>query len=873
MISPRSALTLSVLLMAIVFATDLLTPLGFAHGTLYVLALLLGLTSGQQRALVLIAGVSIVLIGVGWVLSPPAPEGFPAIYVATNRVLSMTVMVLVTIVALLYLRHARRLQRARADADRQGHLLQIAGELGQLGAWEFDVRRRLMIWSPEVARLHGRPAGHAPSAEEALSHFNASDQPRIRALIEACIRQGEPFDSEFCITDAAGQPRWVRVAARPVRNALGKVVRLQGAFQDIGGYKAAERKLDESLRSWRHLAEAMPMMVWTADAQGRQDYASPLVRAYAGDAPGVVSDDGWLRLVHPNDLPAAAAAWKQAVATGSPYEHEYRLRRQDGEYRWHLARARRVQLQADVPPVWYGTTVDIHDLVELQKTTRALAARYELVLESMTDAVLALDGNWRVTVVNSQAEVMLQRSRSHLLGKVVWDEFPEARGSRFQFEYERSARDGVVVRFEAPFSPLGKLFEVTAYPSQGGGVTVYFRDVTEPRRLAEQLRQAQRLESIGQLTGSVAHDFNNLLTVVMGNAELLGIHLPEPSFERELAQTIFEAATRGASMTQRLLAFARKQALSPQPVDVNRLVSDLDPLLRRAVGEHIEIEVVCGTGLWQALVDPGQLENALLNLVINARDAMPASGRLLIETANTWLDSAYAELNPGVKEGAYVILAVSDNGHGMGPEVLQQMFEPFFTTKSKGRGTGLGLSMVHGFVKQSNGHVAVYSEPGVGTAIRLYLPRIDSPALERSDLPEGEMPLGQGECVLLVEDDELVRHYATTLLGGLGYTVVVAQDGHQALKALEEHPEVRLLFTDVVMPGGIGGRELAERARHMRPDLPVLYTSGYTENSIVHHGRLDPGVLLLAKPYRRSELARRVRQAIDAGGPVPRDAG
>jgi PAS domain S-box-containing protein len=863
MITPRSAIALAVLLMVVVFATDLLTQLGFAHGMLYVPVLLLAMTSGQQRALVILCAVSILLIGVGWVFSPPATEGFPAIYVAANRVLSMVVSALVTIIALLYMRHARRLQRARADADRQGQLLQIAGELGQLGAWEFDVRRQVMLWSPEVARLHGRPAGYEPTPDEALGHFEGSDQARIRSLFEACVQRGEPFDDEFRIREAAGPCRWVRVAARPVRNATGKVVRLQGAFQDIGGHKAAERKLDESLRSWRHLAEAMPMMVWTADAAGRQDYASPLVRAYAGDAPGIVRDDGWLSLLHPADLLGAVEAWKQSVETGMQYEHQYRLRRHDGEYRWHLARAQRVQLQPESPAVWYGTTVDIHDQIELEKKSSALAARYEMVLESMTDAVIALDGEWRLTVINAQAETLLQRPRADLLGQVAWDAFPESRGSRFQHEYERAARDGVVIRFEEHFAPLGTLFELTVYPAQAGGVTVYFRDVTEPRRLADQLRQVQRLESIGQLTGSVAHDFNNLLTVVMGNAELLGAHLPEQSLEREMAQTIFEAATRGASMTQRLLAFARKQALSPQPVDINRLIGDMDPLLRQAVGEQVEIKIVSGTGLWQALVDPGQLENALLNLAINARDAMPGGGRLLIETANAWLDAEYVQSNAGVADGAYVLLIVSDNGHGMKPDVMRQMFEPFFTTKPKGRGTGLGLSMVHGFVKQSNGHVAVYSEPGSGTTIRLYLPRIEGPALGLNAPQTADVPMGRGECVLLVEDDELVRQYAMTLLLGMGYRVLIAQDGQQALNSLQEHPEVQLLFTDVVMPGAVGGRELADRAQAMRPGLPVLFTSGYTENGIVHHGRLDPGVLLLAKPYRRSELARSVRQALE----------
>jgi PAS domain S-box-containing protein len=864
-LGPRGAVVLAVVLMLAVFLADVLTRLGFAHGMLYVPVVVLAMVGGRQRTLLWIAGLCMALVLAGWWLSPPAPENYPTSYVVINRVLSLAVLALVTGVAVLSMRYARGLQRTRAEADRQRQLLQIAGELGQLGAWEFDVRRQRLMWSPEVARLHGRSPDYVPSLDDGFAHYLEQDRPRIRALFQACVTRGDPFDGEFRVVDTTGFTRWVRVAARPVRELGGSVVRVQGAFQDIGAHKEAERQLDESLTSWRRLAEAMPMMVWTADHEGRIDYASPVVGDYTGEASHAVYGDGWLQLLHPDDRAPSLASWQKAMLTGERVEIEYRMRRHDGVFRWHLARAQRVQLQTGAPPVWYGTVIDIHDRMALERQARELAARYETVLESMTDAVLALDAQWRLTVVNAQAERLLQRPREQLLGRNVWEEFPEARGSRFQLEYERCAREGVVVRFEEPFAPLAKLFEVTAYPAQGGGVTVYFRDVTEPRRVAEQLRQAQRLESIGQLTGGVAHDFNNLLTVVLGNAEMLGALLPDASPEHELAQTIFEAATRGAAMTQRLLAFARKQTLFSQPVDVNRLVHDMGPLLRRALGEHIRIELACAPGLWPALVDPGQLENALLNLAINARDAMPQGGRLLIETANEQLDESYAALYPGVRAGAYVMLAVSDNGHGMSAEVMQSMFEPFFTTKAKGQGTGLGLSMVHGFVKQSNGHVSVYSEVGKGTTMRLYLPRVDSAVADAPVPGKEDTPLGEGERVLLVEDDELVRHYAMTLLAGLGYRVLIAADGPEALQQLRDHPEIDLLFTDMVMPGGLNGRELADQAQAMRPGLPVLYASGYTDTGITQHGELEPGVLLLAKPYRRVDLARRLRQALASG--------
>jgi CheY-like chemotaxis protein len=322
----------------------------------------------------------------------------------------------------------------------------------------------------------------------------------------------------------------------------------------------------------------------------------------------------------------------------------------------------------------------------------------------------------------------------------------------------------------------------------------------------------------------------------------------------------------GAELTRRLLAFARKQALQPLPVDARRLVEDFEPLLRRTLGPGIEIRTDFGDAVWQALVDPGQLDNALLNLCLNARDAMPEGGRLLIEAGNVVLDADYVQLHPDVQPGDYVMLAVSDTGCGMAPDQLARVFEPFYTTKRKGLGTGLGMSMVYGFVRQSRGHVSVYSEPGVGTAVRLYLPRLQDRHAQAQPQPAaGTVATGGGELVLLVEDDALVRSYAIRQLEGLGYRVLVASDGEEALGLMAQRPDIDLLFTDVVMPGGMTGRQLADAARSHRPGLPVVFASGYSENAIVHHGRLDPGVLLLSKPYRRSELAAKLRQAFAAG--------
>jgi CheY-like chemotaxis protein len=378
------------------------------------------------------------------------------------------------------------------------------------------------------------------------------------------------------------------------------------------------------------------------------------------------------------------------------------------------------------------------------------------------------------------------------------------------------------------------------------------------------------METLGQLTGGVAHDFNNLLQIVTGNLELLQRSLPEGETRlRRAAENAAKGAERAAVLTQRLLAFSRRQPLAPKAVDPNKLIAGMSELLHRTLGETIEVETVRASGLWKVEADPHQLENAILNLAVNARDAMPGGGKLTIETANTHLDRAYVSQNAEVTPGQYVVMCVSDTGSGMDEETVTRAFEPFFTTKEVGKGTGLGLSMVYGFVKQSGGHLKIYSEPGEGTTVKIYLPRlIAADAVEEEDQVEAIVPEGaREEIVLVCEDDEDVRAYSVEVLRELGYGVLEAADGRSALSLLER-PGLRvdLLFTDVVLPGGMTGAVLAEQARALRPGLKVLFTTGYARNAIVHHGRLDPGVELITKPFSYSDLATRVRDLLDGTG-------
>lgn len=374
-----------------------------------------------------------------------------------------------------------------------------------------------------------------------------------------------------------------------------------------------------------------------------------------------------------------------------------------------------------------------------------------------------------------------------------------------------------------------------------------------------QLRQSQKLEAVGQLTGGVAHDFNNVLQVITGNLQLLKMSFAGNSEAQRRLDTAAFAADRGAKLSSQLLAFARRQPLQPVATNLTRILRGMDDLLRRALGESVQVETVMAGGLWATLVDPHQLENVILNLAINARDAMKGEGKLTLELGNTMLDDNYVASEPDVAPGQYVMLAISDTGSGMPPEVMVRAFEPFFTTKREGEGTGLGLSMAYGFVKQSHGHIRIYSEVGSGTTIKIYLPRSMQPEVEINNV-RSEPLVGGAETILVVEDDVIVQTTVVDMLSGLGYRVLKANDGQSALNILQSGIPVDLVFTDVVMPGPVRSVDLARQAKHLFPDIVVLFTSGYTQNAIVHGGRLDPGVELISKPYRREELARKVRQ-------------
>jgi PAS domain S-box-containing protein len=497
-------------------------------------------------------------------------------------------------------------------------------------------------------------------------------------------------------------------------------------------------------------------------------------------------------------------------------------------------------------------------------------------IDSMVDAVLVADANGNVVISNPAAERLMgivSGSNSQEWSRP--NEVSDPDGTILTLEQRplmRAVRGETVknVAMDARNKAQNKFSHLIANggpirdsSGQIKGAVVVYRDVTESRETERQLHHAQKMEAVGELTGGIAHDFNNILTVITGTIEILEDAVADKPGLVAVAKMIDEAAGRGADLTQRLLAFARRQALQPRDVDVNTLVVDVAKLLRPTLGERIEIKTVLASNLKAALVDPNQLTSALLNLAINSRDAMPEGGKLTLETSNVHLDENYAKANTEVQPGDYVLVAVSDTGGGIPPDIRDRVFEPFFTTKDVGRGTGLGLSMVYGFTKQSGGHVKIYSEVGHGTTIKLYLPRATGEAHAQQETVSQLVESGS-ETILVVEDDALVRNYVVAQLRSLGYDVRTAANATEALRIIDRADVLDLLFTDVIMPGSMNGRELSDEALKRRPDLKVLFTSGYTENAIVHHGRLDPGVLLLAKPYRKADLARMIRQALKA---------
>ncbi len=574
--------------------------------------------------------------------------------------------------------------------------------------------------------------------------------------------------------DSKDEPiqRFVDIFFHALKDNSGNSIGIFVQGHDVTGQKIAEADLAATREKFRSMAQTMPNHVWTADLHGGLTWLNDQTYAFTGHNEGELYGADWARVVHPDDLDTAAKEWTGAIQNGVGYETEFRIRKADGSYRWHLVRASPLRANDGTLAGWVGTNTDIED----RKNTEAEIAKLNDTLET------------RVAMRNQELE-----------------------------------------------------------------------------KLHATLRQSQKMEAIGGLAGGIAHDFNNLLQVITGNLQLVAREMPEGSPAHARIDQAMSSVMRGATLASQLLSFARKQPLAPKVIKLSRLLENTVDMLRSAIGDGVALEMRLSNDLWNTNVDSTNLENAVLNLAINARDAMNGQGTLTVSLENANLDGSYGHAHPDIARGQYVVLSVSDTGCGIQPAMIEKIFEPFFTTKEDGHGTGLGLSMVYGFAKQSGGHVTIDSEVGTGTTIKIYLPR--SLEEEHDIVPDqtGGM-FGGSETILLVEDDSEVRATAVHMLSDLGYEILQAANADQALAMLENDAQFDLLFTDVMMPGQATARELAEQVRGRFPRVPVLYTSGYVQDSIFHDGRLDAGVQLLSKPYTQTTLAQKIREVLGSGG-------
>src|SRR6266850_1561289 len=636
----------------------------------------------------------------------------------------------------------------------------------------------------------------------------------------------------------------------------------------LGLTQYRQNKTEDTLQRHNRAMDSAVNGIAIVDAKGQHTYANAAFAQMLGheSAESIVGRP-WQEVYAPQDVERVEKEIRESLRKTGKWYGPMNIHRRDGS-------ALPVEMAITSLPDG-GVVCVSRDMTAKRDAENARAqaeAKYKMLVEQVAAisyiAELGIHGEW--LYVSPQVETMFGFSTEEWLGdSKAWTQHvhPEdhkiveaaeaasQRGERFQAEYRVVRKDGRVIWV----SDTAVVVEGSdAHPLMEGIIV----DITERKQLETQLQQARRMEAIGRLAGGIAHDFNNLLTIIKGYTELA---LNRPKISPELqadVERIEDASERASTLVRQLLAFSRRQVLQPKLLDLNSIVMGLDKLLRRLMDEAIQMSTVPGKNIGTIKADPGQMEQVIMNLVVNARDAMPTGGRLTVETANVELDAAYASDHATVKPGQYVMLAVSDTGTGMSPETVAHIFEPFYTTKESGRGTGLGLSTVYGIVKQSGGYVWVYSEVGRGTTFKIYLPRVDAPA-EDLELPRAPETVAGTETILLAEDDPMLRPLTKGLLERLGYTVIDAENAATALEAARHHGgPIQLLVADVVMPGA-SGRELARQLEKTRPRTKVLYVSGYTDDAIVHHGMLEPGLNFLQKPFTPATLARKVREVLD----------
>jgi PAS domain S-box-containing protein len=716
------------------------------------------------------------------------------------------------------------------------------------------------------------------AAEEVLgrkpSIMKSGETPREKYQdLWRTIRAGERWHGEVRNRKKDGTLYWDAVWISPIRDAEGRVTHFLALQEDVTERRAMVEALKDREERFRQVTEAIHEVYFLADAGFTEMlYVSPAYEEVWGRTCQSLYDTprSFMDAVLPEDVPGLLESIETSRREGVAGRSEYRIRRPDGEIRWIQAHQGGVTDDKGEVYRLAGVALDVTVRKNAEEALRTSELRLRTLLETVNLIVLALDADGRVEYVNPFLASLTGYGRDEMLAR-EWMEFvPEAQrpqmteAFRELLEHELHPHKTNPILTKAGEERMISWHNTVLRDALGRpiGTLSIGEDITEQAHLEAQLRQAQKMEAVGRLAGGIAHDFNNLLTVILSTTELLRLDMAPTEQQSADLEEIRSATERAAGLTHQLLAFSRQQVLEPRIVDLNALVANVDRLLARVIGEDIRLRTLPGADLGSVRADPGQLEQVILNLAINARDAMPKGGMLTIETANVELDEAYAAEHTAVQPGQYVMLAVSDSGTGMDSATRAQIFDPFFTTKPKG--TGLGLSTVYGIVKQSGGFIWVYSEPGQGTTFRLYLPRVDGPAQSLAEPRPTRESLAGTETILVVEDEEVVRTLTQRVLESHGYAVHAFGSGREALEMVEGLAgPLDLLVTDVVMPD-MNGRELAGRLAKSRPDAAVLYVSGYTNEAIVQHGVLVRGVYFLQKPFAPDALARKVRQVLDA---------
>ena len=722
-------------------------------------------------------------------------------------------------------------------------------------------------WNPAAERLFGYSAAEAVGRD-----IDFIVPPDRTAEVQDILRRVgwgetiEQYETERVRKD--GRSVEVSLSIYPIKSPEGAIIGASKTARDITESRRTQHALRQQIEERRRIFETSQDLILVIDPKGILVQVSPSAEVILGYTPDEMIGRNASEFLHPDDLEISqkemrlARRGQRAQNTNSRYVHK------DGRV---------------VVLSWMGTWSEPvrryffvgRDMTESRLAQETLRESEQLargIIDTALDAFVQIDESGSILNWNSQAEKIFGWPRKDALGKHFIELIiAETERDDLKAALERFVRSGQgqILGNRREIRALrrdGREFpaelSVTALRRREGMLfNGFFRDLTEKIAAEDRIRQSEKMEALGQLTGGIAHDFNNILTVITGTIEILADAVEKEPQLAAITRMIDDAAARGADLTQHLLAFARKQPLQPREVDINTLMIDTAKLLRPTLGEHIEIELVFEDESCVATVDPNQLATAIINLSLNARDAMPNGGKLILETGSAFLDENYATIHGDVRPGRYALIAVSDTGTGIPAAILDKVFNPFFTSKGPGKGTGLGLSMVYGFIKQSAGHIKIYSEEGHGTTIKMYLP----PGTGTLVAPEAASAMaveGGHETILVVEDDKLVRDYVLTQLHSLGYVTLDAANAAEALAIVESGHEFDLLFTDVIMPGAMNGRQLANELLGRKPGLKVLFTSGYTENAIIHHGRLDTGVLLLAKPYRKSDLAVMIRTAL-----------